>query len=219
MKIKPAKKISKVSSTQVETKSKENIFERMQLNPADSAAVTNSDIEFVRGKIFFQGNEIFSLLQTDARFDPTVLSLIASHVKKFKNKQFKKRSKSKLTSLKEFLRLGSEREFSEEEIVQGFAICDAVLERVSQLMQINYQNAQDGLRIHFDEQNHFILNGLNVDEFVLTLENEVNEKSRVFAKGLKARLELALQTKRQSPNFEKIQTEISRLLSKINQFI
>lgn len=83
-------------------------------------------------------------------------------------------------------------------------------------MLTKYNDASTGLSLTLDEEGYLILNGMNVDNFIETAKMNPNEKSKLFLKGMKERLQQVLSQKAHSPNYHRLAGRVNELITDID---
>lgn len=210
MEIKPVKKVKPVKQSQIST----DDFMRRPKIKSPPLQPGEARMEFVNRQILMDGKEVGKFIKDTSMENPALLSKIASELEKFKKRCLKKRKKKFRLFSKQ-----PEEEYDEEQLSVIFALCDAYIARVSELIKKRYEETKDGLSLIFDDEGNLILNGMNIHALVQQCEENPNPKSITFLKGIKARLELVLETKVNSRNYEHIHEVILKLFEKIDKIL
>jgi len=162
----------------------------------------------------YDGKDVGEWISKTAKTQPELLSQIAGMLEKFKKDCLKRKPKKKLFGL-----FSRDENYSEEELSNIFALCDAYIARISELIKKRYEETKDGMSVAFDEDGQLILNGMNINAYVDNCRDNMNPKSLMFLKGIRTRLELVLENKSDNRNYERIQDVISALFNEIDQIL
>lgn len=205
MEIKPIKRLKSVKQSGVNTG---DVLNRPQIKSGPIAPPKES-IGFQGRQLVFAGKNMGVHIQHLNETNPMLLSKLANDLEHFKS-EVEKRTKRKRRLLSFF----DVPEFSDEEIGQIHALCDAYITKISELIQKRYDETRDGFHMEFDLDGQLILNGMNVHGLIQQCEENPNPKSLLFLKGVKARLERLRETKRGNRNFERIEEIVNELIKR-----
>lgn len=203
MPFKPVKKIKGVKQAGVSGK---DLLRRPKV-PQFSAEPAKESFGLRNRQLVFAGKEVGRYIQDVARENPALLAQVAAELEKFRDESLKKRKKKF-----SFFKRQEHPEYSEEEIGQIFALCDAHIQRISELIQKRYQDQQDGYSLEFLDNGQLLLNGMNMHELVAQCRDNPNQKSLIFLKGIQGRLNRVLESKIQSRNYDRIKAVVLELL-------
>lgn len=206
MEIKPPKLIKNVSHSGVDADDLLNKpgpkFQKTSLG--------QSAFSFQNDKLVMNGKDVGQLIAECLQQNPQMLSQLAGEIEEFKRlnlKRCKKKSHSK------------DRDMDEDEISKIFALCDAYLMRISELIKKQYDQTKDGVSIFFDEDGQLLLNGMNIHALVEKCRDDPNPKALLFLKGVRSRLNHILENRSHNANFERLQGVILKLMEEIGKIL
>lgn len=203
--IKPVKGLKRVKQSGVSTG---DVLRRPQIKSGPIEPPKES-IGFQGRQLVFAGKNMGTHIQHLNETNPMLLSKLANDLEHFKS-DVQKRTKRK----RRLLSFYDEPEFTDDEIGQIHALCDAYITKISELIQKRYDETRDGFHVEFDIDGQLILNGMNVHGLIQQCEANPNPKSLLFLKGVKGRLERLRETKRGNRNFERIEEIVSALIQR-----
>ena len=204
MGIKPIKSVKSVKNSQIE---QEDFLQRPTLKKNYFTYNLSQKVSYNNGKILYDGQDALKAITEAAISNPQLLSHIASELEKFKKDTLKRTKK---------LFFKNKSELSDAEVATILAICDAYITKISELIKNRYDETKDGLSVHFDENGQLLLNGINIHAFVHNSRNHQTDKSQLFLKGIKNRLEFVLKNKTNNRNYDRLRSVILELIEEIN---
>ena len=207
MEIKPLKKVRRVRYSSI---AQEDYTQRPRIKAPQQQPNHSQALSYSNRHLYYQEQDVGKLIRDTAINNPQLLSQLANELEAFRKSSLKKRKKRSFWSRKE------KGDFSDEDMSVIFSLCDAYIARISELIKQRYYATKDGLSVHFDENNQLILNGMNIHAFLENCHENLNDKSRIFLKGIRARLDRVLQNKSNSRNFDRIQDVVLELFKEID---
>ena len=156
------------------------------------------------------GKEVGQFITETAELNPQLLAKLAAELEHFKELSLKKKRR--------FLRFKrkNNKTYTDDELSEIFALCDAFIARISELIKKKYDQTKDGLNVSFDEHDQLILNGININAIVEQSAMSPNPKSMLFIKGVRRRLEHVLENKSNNRNFDRIREVVDKLIFEID---
>ena len=167
------------------------------------------DFEFVRGKLLYLGKEIGPYLRKLYQSKPALLSDFAQDLQKFREHVVRKKS---------FLNriLGRERVWTEDEKSQMSAQVDAYLQKISEYLRQSFEQAQDGLVLYVDENEHLLMNAVNLTVLLQNSQKTLSDKQKLYLKSITQKLELALE----KPKYNRPDSKIyDKIMKHLNHFL
>lgn len=177
-----------------------------------SVPVKADGIDFAGGRMVLNGQEMSDVIRGMVENQPSTLAALASQIEDYKKKRLRRRNqlvaKNPQLAKKE-----------DEELGKLFAACDAHIEQIGRHIQRRFNQTRDGFAVEFDEDGQLIMNGMNIHALIERSRTDATEKSRLFLKGIRRRLELMLANKSGTPAFEKIRDVVEILTKDIDNLI
>lgn len=168
-----------------------------------------SDFEFVKGKLLFRSKDVGPLLRKLYLEQPHSLAAFAKSMDAFR----KNAIKPKLFLSKV---LSRERVFSDEEKSSLSAQVDAYLQKIADYLKQRFEQSQDGIHLFVDENEHLILNSVNLTVLLQNSHNKLSDPQKMYLKSLTQKLELALE----KPKYNRPDSKIFQLIqSHLNAFL
>ena len=208
--IKPIRKIKPVQQSGVEAESDVVLKPSGKFVPHDTQTEM---IEFVNQRLFFEGQDIAEKIRQLATQSPAELAGIASALEMFKKESLKRRKKRFNFGKKKY------RCYDEDELSSIFALCDIHILKIAELIKKRFDATKDGLDVVFDEDGQLVLNGMNIHAYVERCRSEPNAKSLAFLRGIRRRLELVLENKVNSRNYDRIEGVVTALFVEIDAIL
>jgi hypothetical protein len=166
-----------------------------------------SAFSFHNDKLVMNGKDVGQLIAECVQKNPQMPSQLAGEIEEFKRLNLKRRKK-KTTQGRD-----------DDEISKIFALCDAYLMRISELIKKQYDQTKDGVSVFFDEDGQLSLNGMNVHALVEKCRDDPNPKALLFLKGVRNRLNHILENRSNNANFERLQLVILKLMDEIGKIL
>lgn len=210
MEIKPVKKINRVKQSGVSTG---DVMRKPHVKVAPPAPPQES-IGFQGRRLVFAGQDMGKYIQQLSIENPALLAKLAHDLETFKKDAGKRRRRKA-----GFFGRSTEPEYTNDELDQIHALCEAYVAKISDLIKQRYDETRDGFHIIFDEMGQLILNGMNVHALIGQCEEQPNPKSLLFLKGLKSRLERVREVKIGSRNFDRIEEIVSALIQRCQELL
>ncbi|MBU0506900.1 MAG: hypothetical protein ABII18_11545 [bacterium] len=210
MEIKSLKKVRRVRYSSI---AQDDYTQRPQIKAPRKQQGYPDTLSYSNRRLYYEGQEIGELIRDTAMNNPQLLSPLANELEAFRKNSLKRRKKRTFWSRKE------KGEFSDDDLGVIFSLCDAYIARISEFIKQRYDATTDGLSVLFDENNQLILNGMNIHAFLENCHDNLNEKSCIFLKGIRARLERVLNNKSNSRNFDRIQDVVLELFTEIDALL
>lgn len=162
-------------------------------------------------KLVMGGLEVAQMIAEAAKHNPQFLSKIAREIEKFKKEriQFAKH-------LKKNGKLGKKEMKNLNEV---YTLCENHIAKIGEVLKGRYDETQSGLKVNFDDDGQFILNGMNVNMFIESCRDNPTPKAKLFLKGIRGRLGHVLENKANARNFDRIQDVILQLLDEIDALL
>ena len=169
-------------------------------------SVGQSAFSFQNDKLVMHGKDIGQIIAETLQQNPQMLSQLAGEIEEFKRLNLKRRKKKSQSK-------------NEDELSKIFALCDAYLVRIAELIKKQYDQTKDGVTVFFDEDGQLLLNGMNVHTLVEKCRENPNPKTLVLLKGVRNRLNHILENRSHNANFERIQDVILTLIRDIEKIL
>ncbi len=100
-----------------------------------------------------------------------------------------------------------------------WALTDAHIARIGQLIRRRFDSKKDGLNVMFDDDGQFTLNGLNVNALIDNVRNRPSVKARILLKGVRVRMEHILQNRHGNPYYIQIRDVVLELCFEIDELL
>ncbi|MBF0104339.1 MAG: hypothetical protein HQM16_03320 [Deltaproteobacteria bacterium] len=215
MEIKPIKKIKSVGQERI---SPDNYLKRIPFNTPLTSS-NRQTVAFVNHRLYFEGKEMGEAINACMQNTPHHLSQMAAELEAFKEACLKKRkNKKNKRGLLGILSTNPEG-YDEDELAVIFALSDAYIKKISDLIKKRYDETKDGINLVFDENAQLIINSMNIHAFVDQCRASPNPKSLLFLKGVRSRLAHVLENKVSSRNYERIRDVILELFKEIDEIL
>ncbi len=208
MEIKPLKRIKGVKQSEIDTGDPLGVPTVPQKKISDKT----EQLEFVQGRLLYDGKEIGALIRELNQTVPQALSKLAADLEAYKEDCLKKRRERRFLFLKR-------RSFSADELTSIFGLCDTFIAMISELIKNRFDQTKDGITLTFDEHGQLILNGMNVHALIAECQANPNPKSMMFLKGVRARLDRVLHNRIDSRNYERLREVILGLFVEIDSLL
>lgn len=219
MEFKPIKRVASIKNPEIQTGEKPY---QAKTGSEFQVPVPKTPVSFSKNQLFYEGQPLSTALQRLQIENPQALSKMASELGQYYQWALKKKKKSKTFWKSLFGKKSDEVEdgsVEESDMERVAALCEAYIQKISEIIAKSYQQRTAGLVLHFDEQGILILNGVNVELYLQHCEAQPNEKSLVYLKGLRLRLEQALEQKRTHPNYPRFQEIIQAILDRMSKIL
>ncbi len=212
MEFKPTKKVTRVSRAGVTL---DDVLRAAGVHsPHTEDTGDYDDFALIGRQLTYQGQELGAFIQKTSQENPQLLSQIASELEKFRDRCTRK----KKTRFFQFKKTTVDA-YSDDELSVIYALCDAYVLKISELVKRRYDQTKDGLNVTFDEWGQLVLNGLNIHAVIEQCRTNPSEKSLMFLKGIRARLMIVLQNKADSKNYERLKDVIDKLCEEIDAML
>lgn len=206
MEIKPIKLFKPVQQGGVDN---EDLLRQPSARTRTGAVSHKTGLAFAQGKLSFDGRDVGKVITEVAQQTPQALAQIAGALEQFKKDSLRRKMQA-------YRRLKIRKNVEDdEELGHIYALCDAYLAKISDVLKRRYDEKKSGLTLHFDEEGQFILNGMNIPAFIARCRDDPNPKSLTFLRGIRARLGFVLRAQDGNRNYEMIQDVVKSLLDEI----
>lgn len=206
MEIKPIKLFKPVQQGGVDN---EDLLHQPSARTRGTTTINKTGFTFAEGKLSFDGRDVGKMITTVAKETPRALAQIAGALEQFKKDSLKRKMQA-------YRRLKIRKNVEDdEELGLIYALCDAYLAKIADVLKRRYDEKTSGLALHFDENGQFILNGMNIPAFIGRCRDDPNPKSLTFLRGIRARLGFVLSSQDGNRNYEMIQGVVRSLLEEI----
>lgn len=157
--------------------------------------------------LLYCGKDVKTIIQEEARSNPQLLSKIANELKKLRDQLDQKRQRPKQGALLHFV--------TEIDIPQMMSLCEIYLGVIAEKLKIRYDKTQSGMEIEIDEEGQLILNGINITMLLSQCQRHLTPPSRIYLKGVAARLNHLLVNRGNSHLYENLHDVVKRHLMEI----
>lgn len=180
---------------------------------------TSGNWQYINGQIYLNGKTISEVLREGSYQPASFFSKLSSDLRQFQDYILVRRTKKNWWKSKKEKRMALSDIDDGGDIGKLVALVDAYQGKISRIMLTKYNDASTGLSLTLDEDGYLILNGMNVDNFIETAKSNPNEKSKLFLKGMKDRLQQVLSQKAHSPNYHRLAGRVNELVLEIDEVI
>lgn len=210
MEIKPIKIFKPVDQSGINN---EELLRQPSVRTRGAELPNKTGFAFTQGKLSFDGRDVGQMITETAKQTPQALAQIAGALEQFKKDSLKRKMQA-------YRRLKIRKNVEDdEELGLIYALCDAYLAKISDLLKRRYDEKTSGLTLHFDENGQFILNGMNIPAFIARCRDDPNPKSLTFLRGIRTRLNFVLRSQDGNRNYEMIQDVVRGLLEEIEAIL
>lgn len=209
MEIKPTRPIKNVDQSGVDA---DDLLEKPTIK-FQKTSIGKSAFSFTNNKLAFEGKDVGQMIAETAKQNPHLLAEVAGGLERFKEECLKRK--------KNFFKSKGKKEAShtDEELGQIFALCDAYITRIGELIKKQYDQTQDGMTVTLDEDGQLNLNQMNVHALVERCREDPNPKALVFIKGVRSRLNRLLENRSNSSKFDRMRDVILDLLKEVDSIL
>lgn len=210
--IKPVKLVKSVTGTANQGVHDSDVVNRPRIRLTPPTPPAPQGLDFSGDRMLYAGRDMSEVVRDMARDNPQALAALASELEDFKKRRLQRRNQSVAKNP----RLASR---EDEELSRAFAACDAHIEQVGRHIQRRFSQTRDGFAVEFDEDGQLIMNGMNIHALIERCRSDATEKSRLFLKGIRARLGHMLANKSGTPVYEKLRGVVEELSREIDALV
>lgn len=209
MELKPLKLIKSISQSLVDEDWLTQWPFSQKAKPSSAKKqASGSHITYSQQKLYYKGEELNQVIQKALQSNPQFLSKLAKELEKFKKERIKITFED---HKKKKLGIGQK-----EHLNKLLSLSDAYLTKITEKLKNRYDQTQAGIQLYFDDEGQLILNGMNLNMFILQCRDYPTTKSRLFLKGIKSRLHHILRNQANSRNHERVHNAVLGLFEKID---
>lgn len=209
MEIKPVKLIKSVTGSSVGPEL-DVVHKPKTPAPVDVPALPEG-LEFNGRQMHLGGRDVGELIVETAQQNPVALGEIAAKLEEYKNTRLKKRN--------QLAKKGNAVTAEDEELSLIWAVCDAHIARIGQLIKRRYDQTKDGITVFFDDDGQLVLNGINVTAFIESCRQNPGSKTKTLLRGLRTRLGYILHNRNNNPYYIQIRDVVLELHDEIQNLL
>lgn len=215
MEIKPIKLVQRVKQAEVP----DSRIHKELPSVKTPLTLPSGRFHFAKGELILNGKNIGTIIEEAVEPSTAFWSQLANDLNIFLEQSLRKQA------LQKKRKKGDKGVFAGQEIEDidptgelGHlaALVEAYIAKIMRILKRKYDETADGLSYTLDEDGQLILNGMNVNSFVIMAQQYPSDKAKLFLKGLKNRLSVILSNKGGNPNYEKIRDATLNLFKEID---